>query len=143
MPQQKISIRFYNDREVRAIWDDGNSKWYFPVVDIVGVLNEQDYNKSRNYWKWLKRKLTLAGSELVSATNQLKIQAADGKRYNTDTLDSEGIIELAKNFPNAKATKFLDWFLYSDNSIDGQSKKKAYALFGSNLIEDKDVGKIE
>jgi len=143
MSQQKISIRFYNDREVRAIWDDENAKWYFPVVDIVGVLNEQDYNKSRNYWKWLKRKLTLEESELVSATNQLKIQAADGKKYNTDTLDSEGIIELAKNFPNAKATKFLDWFLYSDNSIDGQSKKKAYALFESNLIADEDVGKIE
>jgi len=143
MSQQKISIRFYNDREVRAIWNEENSKWYFPVVDIVGVLNEEDYKKSRNYWKWLKRKLSQENSELVSGTNQLKVRAADGKNYLTDTLDSDGIIELAKNFPNARATKFLDWFLYSDNSIDGQSKKKAYALFESNLIADKDVGKIE
>jgi len=76
MSQQKISIRFYNDREVRAIWNEENSKWYFPVVDIVGVLNEEDYKKSRNYWKWLKRKLSQENSELVSGTNQLKVRAA-------------------------------------------------------------------
>jgi cell filamentation protein len=66
--------------------------------------------------------------------------AADGKKYLTDTLDSEGIIALAKHFPNNKAIKFLDWFLYSDTSIDGQSKKKAYTLFESNLIHDFEVG---
>ena len=58
----------------------------------------------------------------------------------TDTLDSEGVISLAKYFPNNKATKFLDWFTYSDNSIDGQSKKKAYSFFESNLISEAEVG---
>ena len=54
----KISIRFFDDREVRAIWDDKNSKWWFSVLDIVGVLNAQDdYTKNRNYWKYLKNKL--------------------------------------------------------------------------------------
>ncbi|MDR1154195.1 MAG: hypothetical protein LBL04_05745, partial [Bacteroidales bacterium] len=53
----KVSIRFFDDREVRAIWDDENSKWWFNVVDIVAVLNEQnDYTKANNYWRWLKRK---------------------------------------------------------------------------------------
>jgi cell filamentation protein len=64
----------------------------------------------------------------VSATHRLKLTAADGKKYLTDTLDSDGIITLSKHFPNTKAMKFLDWFLYSDTSIDGQSKKKAYSF---------------
>ena len=125
----KISIRFFDDREVRAVWDEENSKWWFNVIDIVAILNEQDDSKANNYWRWLKRKLKSENNKLVSATHGLKFVAADGKKRLSDTLDSAGVIELAKNFPNTKAMKFLDWFLYSDNSIDGQSKKKAYTLF--------------
>lgn len=137
----KISIRFFDDREVRAIWDEENNKWWFSVLDIVAILTSQDdYTKTRNYWKYLKAKLKKETNELVSGTNQLKLMAADGKRYLTDTLDYDGVISLAKHFPNNKAIKFLDWFTYSDNSIDGQSKKKAYSLFESNLIEDEEVG---
>ena len=137
----KTSIRFYNDREVRAIWDDENAKWWFSVLDIVGVLNMQDdYQKNRNYWKYLKNKLKKENPQLVSATNQLKLTAADGKKYNTDVLDSEGVIMLAKSIPNTKVADFLDWFTYSDNSIDGKSKKKAYEFWDSQLIDDKDVG---
>jgi cell filamentation protein len=137
----KISIRFFNDREVRAVWDDKNAQWRFSVLDIVGVLNEEpDYTKVRNYWKYLKAKLKKENHQLVSATTQLKLTAADGKKYLTDTLDSHGIVALAKHFPNNRAMKFLDWFLYSDTSIDGQSKKKAYTLFESNLIHDFEVG---
>lgn len=141
MADAKISIRFFDDREVRALWDEENAKWWFSVLDIVGVLNEEsDYTKIRNYWKYLKAKLKKENNELVSSTNQLKLMATDGKRYKTDTLDSNGVIELAKHFPNNRAMKFLDWFLYSDNSIDGQSKKKAYTLFESNLINEMEVG---
>lgn len=137
----KISIRFFEDREVRAIWDDEHAKWWFSVLDIVGVLNRQDdYTKNRNYWKYLKTKLKREQNELVSATNQLKILAADGKRYNTDVLDSEGVIRLAKEFPNTRAGKFLDWFTYSDTSIDGQSKKKAYTFFESGVIDSIEEG---
>ena len=137
----KISIHFFDDREVRAIWDEENNKWWFSVLDIVGVLNEQnDYTKVRNYWKYFKTKLRKENNELVSATTQLKLTAPDGKKYLTDTLDSDGVISLAKHFPNNKAMKFLDWFTYSDNSIDGQSKKKAYSFFESNLISEAEVG---
>jgi cell filamentation protein len=74
----KISIRFYDDKEVRAIWDEENSKWWFSVIDVVGVLNkENDYTKVRNYWKYLKTKLKKEDSELVSLTHQLKLLAAD------------------------------------------------------------------
>ncbi|NDV59510.1 protein adenylyltransferase Fic [Bacteroides sp. 519] len=141
MNNNKISIRFFNDHEVRAIWDDENSKWWFSVLDIVAVLTGQDdYSKTRNYWKYLKNKLRKEKNELVSGTNQLKLLASDGKKYLTDTLDSEGVILLAKNFPNNKAAKFLDWFTYSDNSIDGQSRKKAYTFFESNLICEEEIG---
>jgi len=139
--QSKISIRFFNDNEVRAVWDEQHAKWWFSVLDIVGILNEEnDYTKIRNYWKYLKAKLKKENNELVSATTQLKLVAADGKKYNTDMLDSNGVTALAKNFPNNRAMKFLDWFLYSDNSLDGQSKKKAYTLFESNLINQFEVG---
>ena len=139
--QLKISICFFDDREVRAVWDDEHSKWWFSVLDIVAVLNEEpDYSKSRNYWKYLKAKLKKEKNQLVSTTTQLKLTAADGKRYKNDMLDSESVVELAKNFPNNRAIKFLDWFLYSDTSIDGQSKKKAYTLFESNLINEFEVG---
>ncbi len=140
----KISIRFFNDREVRAVWDDAAAKWWFSVLDVVGALNgESDYAKTRNYWKYLKGKLRKEGSQLVSATNQLKIVAPDGKRRLTDALDSEGVIALAKSFPNARAMPFLDWFVYSDNTIDGQSKKKAYELFESGLLDKLEPGSVK
>jgi cell filamentation protein len=139
--QQKISIKFFDDREVRAVWDDENAKWWFSVLDVVGILNqEKDYTKIRNYWKYLKTKHKKENIQLVSDTNQLKLIASDGKKYLTDTLDSDGIISLAKIFPNNKSLGFIDWFIYSDNSIDGQSKKKAYTLFESNLIDKVEVG---
>ena len=84
----KISVRFFGDSEVRAVWDEEKSKWWFSVLDITGVLREEaDYQKNRNYWKYLKAKLKKENPQLVSAANQLKITAADGKKYLTDTFD--------------------------------------------------------
>ncbi len=108
MSDTKISIRFFNDREVRALWDEQNAKWWFSVLDIVTVLTDQnDYTKTRNYWKYLKAKLKKEGVQLVSNTTQLKLKtennqlvsathgfkfvAADGKKRLSDTLDSVGI----------------------------------------------------
>ena len=139
----KLSIRFYKDREVRAIWDEDHSKWWFSVLDVIGVLNEQDdYAKNRNYWKYLKNKLKKEGNEVVSLTNQLKMLAPDGKRRLTDVLDADGIKQLAQQVPNNRAMEFLDWFTYSDNTIDGQSRRKAYTLFESSLIDSIPVGTV-
>ncbi len=141
---QKISIRFFDDREVRAVWDEAGAKWWFSVLDIVGVLNAQDdYAKNRNYWKYLKTKLRNEGNEVVSATNQLKLLAPDGKRRLTDVLDNAGVIALAKSFPNNKASRFIEWFTNSDESIDGKSRSKAYALFESSLIDSIEVGTVK
>ncbi|MCL2327539.1 MAG: Fic family protein [Bacteroidetes bacterium] len=137
----KLSVRFFEDRDVRAVWDEESAKWWFNVVDIVSAINEQDdYTKANNYWRWLKSKFAKEGNQLVSATHSFKFVAADGKKRLADTLDSEGVIALAREFPNTNAMKFLDWFVYSDNSIDGQSKKKAYAFFKSNLVADHEIG---
>lgn len=141
---QKISTRFYNDREVRAVWNEELCKWFFSVLDVIGAINEQDdYTKTRNYWKYLKSKLKKEENELVSATTQLKLRATDGKKYLTDVLDADGITALAKVIPNANATKFLDWLTYSDNTIDGQSRRKAYTLFESNLLDTIPEGTVK
>ena len=140
----KISIRFFGDKEVRAVWDDEKVKWWFSVIDIVGVLRGiDDYEKNRNYWKYLKSKLKKENNQLVSGTNQLKLTAFDGKKYLTDTFDYDGIIELAKNFPSKRANRFIEWFTYSDETIDTKSKSKAYALFGSSLLDTVEVGTIK
>ena len=140
----KQSIRFYHDHEVRAVWDEERSKWWFSVLDVLGAINRQeDYQKTRNYWKYLKTKLNAENSEVVSATNQLRLMAPDGKKHLTDVLDAEGVGLLAKSVPNAKATEFLEWFTYRDNTIDGRSKKKAYTFIESNLVADKDVGTVK
>ncbi|HAE62926.1 MAG TPA: cell filamentation protein Fic [Eubacteriaceae bacterium] len=140
----KISIRFFDDKEVRAVWDDEKSKWWFSVLDIIGVLRgKDDYTKNRNYWKYLKAKLKKENNELVSATNQLKLTAADGKKYLTDTFDYDGVIELAKNFPSKQANRFIEWFTNSDETIDGKSKSKAYALFDSSLFDTIEVGTVK
>ena len=114
----KKSIRFFNDREVRAVWDEEHSKWWFSATDIVRAINdEEDYVKAGNYWRWLKKKLATDGVQLVSVTHEFKFQAPDGKQRAADALDAECVQTLAKNYPNNRARAFLDWFTYSDNSI--------------------------
>ncbi|MCX6267356.1 MAG: BRO family protein, partial [Bacteroidetes bacterium] len=141
MSNAKISIRFFDNLEVRAVWDEQNAKWWFSVLDIVALLTDQDdYSKTRNYWKYLKAKLKKEKNELVSATTQLKLFSSDGKRYLTDMLDYTGIIALGKEFPSKKANRFIEWFTYSDESIDGKSKTKAYAIFESSFINSIEVG---
>lgn len=140
----KTSIRFYNDREVRAVWDEERSKWWYSAVDIVRAINDEpDYTKASNYWRWLKRKLTASGIQLVSITHDFKFYAPDGKKRAADALDNECITTLAKNYPNNRANQFLDWLTYSDNTIDGQSKKKAYQLYESGILQTIEVGTVK
>ena len=140
----KKSIRFFNDREVRAVWDEEHSKWWFSATDIVRAINdEEDYVKAGNYWRWLKKKLSTDGIQLVSVTHDFKFEAPDGKQRFADALDSDCVQTLAENYPNNRAHSFLHWFTYSDNSIDGQSKKKAYTLVESGLLETLKPGTVK
>lgn len=142
--QTKKSIRFFNDREVRAVWDDERNCWWFSAIDIVRAINdEDDYVKASNYWRWLKRKLSGAGIQVVSATHDFKFEAPDGKMRKADVLDSAGVNLLVKYYPNNRAMAFLDWFTYSDNTIDGQSRKKAYQLYESGLMNSMEPGTLK
>ena len=110
MSEPKNKIKLFEAQEVRAIWDEKAEKWCFSILDIIGILTEQpDYTKIRNYWKWLKNKLKTEGSELVSNTNQLKLEAADGKKYLTDVADTEQILRLIQSIPSKKAEPFKLW----------------------------------
>ena len=140
---QKKSIRFWGDWPVRAVWDEKLSKWWFSAIDIVRAINDEaDYQKCRNYWKYLKGKMAKERVELVSVTNHFKFEAPDGKQRASDALDAACVQTLAKHYPANRANAFLDWFTYSDNTIDGQSKKKAYSLFESGLLNALEPGTL-
>ena len=107
--EQNNELKLFEDKKIRAKWNDEQEKWYFSVVDVIAVLTDNDYQKSRNYWKWLKNKLIQEGSELVSDTNQLKMKSVDGKYYNTDVMNTEQILRLIQSIPSKKAEPFKLW----------------------------------
>ena len=137
----KISIRFYNDREVRAVWDEEKSKWWFSAVDIVAAIT--DSPRPRVYWGTVKSRLKNKDFQLYSKCIQLKLTATDGKKYASDCFIQDDIIALVKAIPSKKGTDFLDWFTYNDNTIDGQSRKKAYLLFESGILNNLEPGSIK
>lgn len=128
----KISIRFYNNHEVRAVWNEENKEWWLAAVDVVGAITESE--SPRKYWSVLKTRLKKQRSELPTICSQLKLRATDGKRYNTDCFPMSKVSYLAKAIPGKHSMQFLDWLTYSDSTIDGQSKKKAYSLYESSLL---------
>ena len=137
----KISIRFFNDQEVRAAWDDSANQWLFSVADIVGVLTESV--NPRKYWSVLKSRLKKTNPELTTNCSQLKMTASDGKRYLTDCLSQQDILILIEHIPSRHAAKFIKWFTYSDDTIDGKSRTKAYALFESGILSSMEPGTVK
>jgi cell filamentation protein len=137
----QISIRFFNDREVRAAWDDSANQWLFSVADIVGVLTESV--NPRKYWSVLKSRLKKTNPELTTNCSQLKMTASDGKRYLTDCLSQQNILILIEHIPSRHAAKFIKWFTYSDDTIDGKSRTKAYALFESGILASLEPGTVK
>ncbi|MFM1906561.1 MAG: hypothetical protein RLZZ591_238 [Pseudomonadota bacterium] len=110
MSDSDSKVKLFESQQIRSEWDAEAEKWWFSVLDVVAVLTDQpDYKKVRNYWKWLKNKLIAEGSQLVSATNQLKLPAADGKKYLTDVADTEQILRLIQSIPSKRAEPFKLW----------------------------------
>jgi hypothetical protein len=106
--QNKIQI--FEKQAVRAIWDEENEKWWFSVVDVVGVLTDQPtQDLARNYWKVLKKRLIEEGNETVTNCNQLKLLAQDGKMRLTDVADTEQILRIIQSVPSKKAEPFKLW----------------------------------
>ena len=103
-------VKLFEGKEIRSIWNSEKEDYYFSVIDVISALIDNDYDKSRNYWKWLKNQLIKEGSELVSNTNQLRMQSKkDGKYYKTDTLDTKSIFRLIESVPSKKAESFKMW----------------------------------
>lgn len=104
------SIQLFEAKKVRTVWDDEQEKWYFSVVDVVGVLTvSKDFQTSRKYWNKLKERLKIEGFEPVTNCHQLKLQAADGKKRLTDVADTEGIFRIIQSIPSPKAEPFKRW----------------------------------
>ena len=101
------AIKLFESKKIRSVWDDENEKWYFSIVDVVGVLT--DSPNPNNYWKVLKHRLVKEGSQLVTDCNQLKMQSSDGKYYKTDVADTEQLFRLIQSIPSTKAEPFKLW----------------------------------
>ena len=107
---QYNKIQLFEEKKVRAIWDDAEEKWYFSIVDVVAVLT--DSPNPRNYWKVLKHRLIKEGNESVTNCNQLKMQSSDGKKYKTDVADTEQLFRLIQSIPSPKAEPFKQWMAH-------------------------------
>lgn len=104
---QKESIRLFEERKVRTIWDDEQEEWYFSIVDVISILT--DSPNPRKYWSVLKTRLKREGSELTTNCSQLKMQAADSKKYLTDVANTEQLFRLIQSVPSPKAEPFKLW----------------------------------
>ena len=101
----KKSIRFFNDREVRTVWDDENNCWRFSAADVVRAINDESYYiQPGNYWRWLKRKLKQEGVQLMSPTHGFKFEASNGKQRKADVLNRDGDEVLATHYPNNRTS---------------------------------------
>ena len=107
--EQNYELKLFEDKKIRAKWNDEQEKWYFSVVDIVAVLTDNDYQSGRKYWKTLKMRLNKEGSELVTNCYQLKMEAYDGKLRDTDVMTTEQVLRLIQSIPSKRAEPFKLW----------------------------------
>ena len=109
MNQDKMHLinKIFNSETIRTVWDKEKEKYYISVVDVVGVLSESD--NPRNYWKVLKHRLKKEGNESVTNCNQLKLKSSDGKYYNTDVVDVEGMFRIIQSIPSKNVESIKGW----------------------------------
>ena len=147
--EQNNELKLFEDKKIRAKWNDEQEKWYFSVVDVIAVLTDNDYQKSRNYWKWLKNKLNEEGSELVSNTNQLKMRAYDGKLRDNMTnmelvlnmLAETSSTEISKS-KNRKGFKEAEDSVKKGGNIAKLAKEQLEKETGKKVISDNNAKKI-
>ncbi len=133
----KLSVRYFIGKKVRAIWNEKYSKWFFSATDIVSILAETD--NSRRYWNVIKSRNEM----LKELTTQDKLYAEDGKKYLTDVLDENGIKLMALTIPSKNRENLINWLSGAMDPLDEQSKRRAYELFDSDIIDDNDIGKTK
>ena len=106
---QKQSLKLFEERNVRTIWDDTQEKWYFSVVDVIQVLTENDYQTARKYWNKLKERILAEAGQPVTICHQFKLRAADGKMRMSDVADQEQLFRIIQSVPSPKAEPFKQW----------------------------------
>jgi len=112
MDKKNIDNRLviFEGQKIRRHWDEKKERWYFSVIDIIAVLTDQlNFKKAKSYWTTLKNRLKNEGSQLVTFCDQLKMQSADGKFYNTDAADVETLLRLIQSVPSPKAEPIKLW----------------------------------
>ncbi len=108
--KEETAIKIFEEKKVRTLWDGGQEKWYFSIIDVIAVLTDQaHYQGARNYWKVLKHRLAKEGNETVTNCNRLKLEAEDGKQRFTDVADTEQLFRLIQSIPSPKAEPFKLW----------------------------------
>jgi hypothetical protein len=107
MSNDETAIKIFEEKKVRALWNETEEKWYFSIIDAIEVLTGTD--RPRKYWNDLKTKLKKEGSQLSEKIGQLKMQSPDGKFYKTDVADTEQLFRLIQSIPSPKAEPFKLW----------------------------------
>ena len=133
----KTSIRFFDFVPVRARWSDDDSNWWYAATDVIQALTKS--NNSRRYWNTFKTR----HAEMLSLCRQLKMTAADGKRYDTDCLNQNGINQLLLLLPTKSRLQFSNWIKGMNDPIDEQSKRNAYELYENSILNTAEVGTIK
>ncbi len=105
--RKQNELKIFEDKKIRSLWDDGQEKWYFSIVDVITVLTESP--NPRKYWSVLKSRLKAEGSQLATNCSQLKMQSTDGKYYLTDVADTEQLFRLIQSIPSPRAEPFKLW----------------------------------
>ena len=114
--EKQTSIKLFEEKQVRSVWNEEEEKWYFSIVDIIVILtNQGDFQKGRNYWKVLKNRLLKEGNETVTNCNRLKLLAEDGKMRLTDVADTEQLFRLIQSVPSPNAEPFKLWIANSSS----------------------------
>ncbi len=104
---KKETLKLFEDKKVRALWDEDEEKWYFSIIDVIEILTES--KNPSTYWRVLKKRLSAEGNETVTNCNSLKMRAADGKMRKTDVVDTEQLLRLVQSIPSPKAEPFKQW----------------------------------
>ena len=147
MKNEKMYLinKLFNNETIRTIWDKEKEKYYISVVDMVGILSES--NNPRNYWKVLKHRLKQEGNESVTNCNQLKLKASDGKYYNTDVCDIEGMFRIIESIPSKNAEPIKMWLSKSgreriDETFDPSlTVQRAIDLYRKKGFDEKWISK--
>ncbi len=112
MNQDKMYLvnKLFNDKTIRTVWDKEKEKYFISVIDIVGVIAESE--NPRKYWSVLKTRLKKEGNELTTICSQLKLKSTDGKYYNTDVVDIEGMFRIIESIPSKNAEPIKEWLAH-------------------------------